>query len=76
LPTGISFTERASIGANGGFIAKTISRKDGSDGFLVLFDARTGGLLEKHALNDETDPGRRNLHLIYFGTFAASTGRL
>ncbi|MGH8100958.1 MAG: PQQ-binding-like beta-propeller repeat protein [Chthoniobacterales bacterium] len=34
-----------------------------SDGFLVLLDARTGELLEKHALNDETEPGRRNLSL-------------
>jgi len=34
-----------------------------SDGFLVLLDASTGELLEKHALNDESDPGHRNLCL-------------
>jgi outer membrane protein assembly factor BamB len=34
-----------------------------SNGYLVLLDARTGQLLEKHALNNETDPGRRNLCL-------------
>jgi outer membrane protein assembly factor BamB len=34
-----------------------------SDGFLILLDASTGALLEKHALNDETEPGRRNLSL-------------
>jgi outer membrane protein assembly factor BamB len=34
-----------------------------SDGFLVLLDAGTGQILEKHALNDEADPPRRNLCL-------------
>lgn len=34
-----------------------------SDGFLVLLDTSTGDLLEKHPLNDETEPGRRNLSL-------------
>lgn len=34
-----------------------------SDGFLVLLDTSTGELIEKHAVNDETEPGRRNLSL-------------
>jgi outer membrane protein assembly factor BamB len=34
-----------------------------SDGVLVVVDARTGKLIERHALNDETNPGRQNLSL-------------
>ncbi len=34
-----------------------------SDGFLVVLDSKTGRPLEKHSLNDENNPGRRNLCL-------------
>ncbi len=34
-----------------------------SDGFLKVLDLKTGHLLEKHALNDEANPGRSNLSL-------------
>ena len=34
-----------------------------SDGFLAVLDAKTGRLLEKHALNEEANPGRQNLSL-------------
>ena len=34
-----------------------------SDGYLAILDARRGRMIEKHALNDEASPGRRNLCL-------------
>lgn len=34
-----------------------------SNGILVILDATTGELLEKHALNDEANPGRSSLSL-------------
>jgi outer membrane protein assembly factor BamB len=32
-----------------------------SDGLLAVLDAKSGQLIEKHALNDEANPGRQNL---------------
>jgi len=32
-----------------------------SEGFIALLDQKTGRLIEKHLLNDEANPGRRNL---------------
>lgn len=32
-----------------------------SDGFLAILDVKSGQVIEQHALNDEADPGRRNL---------------
>lgn len=34
-----------------------------ADGFLAVLEQKTGRLLEKHALNDEAQPGRQNLSL-------------
>ena len=44
-----------------------------SDGFLAILDAQSGRLIEKHALNDEANPGRQNLCL---STPLVSDGRV
>jgi outer membrane protein assembly factor BamB len=44
-----------------------------SDGFLVILDATTGDLLEKHSLNDETNSWQGNLSL---STPIVSEGRV